>query len=450
MSKLGIYGENTDVAHIAGSDGWPLVGNTFKYLLNTYGFGKAMRQTYGEVYRSRAFFLRFIVLSSPDGIEYVLRDEAQNFSSKLGWEPFLARLFPNALPTMDFEEHRFHRKIMQSVFRHAAMQSYAGLINDVVIEDVEKWREQGVVKVYPGIKAIMLDIAAKAFLGIDLKKDAEFINQTFITINNGLAPIIPSPLPGTAIWKALRARQTLFDYFRPMIKQRKASDGKDIFTRLCQAKDEEGAEFSEQAILDHLVNVLSAAHDTSTTSLTIAMYYLAKHPEWQERLRAVSNGLPEGAVDYSSLEMLEEHEWVFKEALRIYPPAPQLFRRSINACEFKGYKIPANTQVMVDVGYTHRSAEYWSNPMDFDPERFSADRAEHKRHKYQWAPFGGGAHICIGMQFAMMAAKITLHHLLKRYKFELDCDENVDFTILPITQPKNGLPVRVIPLMLQE
>ncbi len=444
MSHTGIYGENTDIRHLPGNDGWPLVGNTFKYLLNTYGFGRQMRDTYGEIYRSRAFFLNFVVLASPDGIELVLRDEESNFSSKLGWEPFLARLFPNALPTMDFDEHRFHRKIMQSVFRQAAMEAYCELINESVERGLAEWGRSEVIKAYPSVKAMMLDIAAKAFLGINLERDADFINKTFITVNNGLAPIIPYPLPGTAIWKALRARQALFDYFRPMIRERKVSDGKDIFTRLCQAKDEEGQSFTEQAVLDHLVNVLSAAHDTSTTSLTITLYYLAKHPEWQQRLREISDAIPAGPVGYNALDQLEEYEWVFKEALRIYPPAPQLFRRCLKETTFKNAVIPANTQVMVDVGYTHRSELYWSNPMQFDPERFAPGREEHKRHKYQFAPFGGGAHICIGMQFALMAAKLMLHHLLRQYTVELACDEPVAFTILPITHPRNGLPIKLV------
>lgn len=84
----GLYGENTVLDHLPGSDGWPLLGHTFDYLGNTYPFGQAMRARFGEVYRSRAFFMRFAVLASADGIEYVLRDDAQNFSSKLGWEPF--------------------------------------------------------------------------------------------------------------------------------------------------------------------------------------------------------------------------------------------------------------------------------------------------------------------------------------------------------------------------
>jgi cytochrome P450 len=302
------------------------------------------------------------------------------------------------------------------------------------------------VRAYPAIKAITLDVGARAFLGLDLKSDADFINRTFITVNSGLAPIVPYPVPGLALARALRARARLFDYFRPLIPARKQSDGKDVLTCLCQAKDEDGAEFSEDAILYHLIAVLSAAHDTSTTSLTVALHYLAKHPEWQERLRAKSLRLGKDALTFENLEELEEHDWVFREALRIYPPAPQMFRRSLRDCEFHGHHIPANTQVMVDVGYVHRSEEYWTRPMEFDPERFSPARAEHKKHKYQWVPFGGGAHICIGMQFALMSARIFLHQLLTRYRIERAGAKETKFVILPITQPKDGLPLRVTPL----
>jgi cytochrome P450 len=442
----GLYGENTAVDHLPGSDGWPLVGHTFDYLSSTYPFGKAQRERFGEVYRSRAFFMRFAVLASPDGVEYVLRDDARNFSSKLGWEPFLARIFPNGLPTMDFEEHRHDRRIMQAVFRPAAMASYFDLINDTVKEGLSTWHNQSVVRAYPAIKAITLDVGARAFLGLNLKEDADFINRTFITVNNGLAPIVPYPVPGLSIWKALRARARLFDYFRPLIPARKTSEGKDILTCLCQAKDEEGGEFSEEAILFHLITVLSAAHDTSTTSLTVALYYLAKHPEWQERLRKKSLAIGKDGLTFENLDALDEHDWVFREALRIYPPAPQMFRRALRDCEFKGHFIPANTQVMVDVGYVHRSDEYWTNALAFDPTRFSPERAEHKRHKYQFAPFGGGAHICIGMQFALMSARIVLHELLTRYRIEPLSTKDTKFVILPITQPKDGLPLKITPL----
>lgn len=335
---------------------------------------------------------------------------------------------------------------MQSVFRPSALTDFFGLVQTTVAEGAAHFGDRGVVRVYAAMKAMTLDIGACAFLGLELEKDADFINRTFVTVNNGLAPIVPYAVPGLAVWRALRARGKLFDYFRPLLPQRRQSSAKDVLTLLCKAKDEEGAAFTDDAILFHLITVLSAAHDTSTTSLTVALHYLSKHTDWQERLREKSLRLGKGNVTFEQLEELDEHDWVFREALRLYPPAPQMFRRSLRDCELKGQHIPAKTQVMVDVGWVHRSDEYWTDAKAFDPERFSPARAEHKRHKYQFAPFGGGAHICIGMQFALMTARLVLHHLLTRYRFVRTSAKDSKFVILPITQPKDGLPLRVTPL----
>lgn len=439
MGQTGRFGENLVIQGIDGSYGWPLIGHTFDYLSDTYAFGRAMRARYGEVYRCSAFLQRFIVFNSPEGAELVLKDEANQFSSKLGWEAFLGRLFPHSLPTMDFEEHRHNRRIMQSVFKKQALVGYVPLIDRVAQDNIASWPKGQTMAAYPAIKALNLDIAAKAFLGLDLKDDADFINRNFIHLNNGLAAIIPWPLPGTALQRALQARENIFNYFAPLIAEKRQSEGQDIFSRLCQAQDENGEDFSDQAILFHLSNILAAAHDTSTTSLTITLDYLCQHPQWQQRLREQCLQLDPTDISFDTLDSLEEIEWVFREALRLYPPAPQLFRRSLQECQFNGITIPANTQVMVDCGYIHRSEQYWNNPMQFDPERFSPQRNEHKAHPYLWFPFGGGSHTCIGLRFAIMNAKITLFHLLRNH--QVFADAKTRYRILPITKPSNGLPV---------
>lgn len=439
VHTTGRFGENLIIEGINGSYGWPIIGHTFDYLSDTYAFGRSMRAQYGEVYRCSAFLQRFIVFNSPAGAELVLKDEANQFSSKLGWEAFLGRLFPHSLPTMDFEEHRHHRRIMQSVFKKQALIGYVSLIDQVVQDNLNHWPSNQSMQAYPAIKALTLDIAARAFLGLELEDDADFINRNFVDLNNGLAAIVPWPLPGTALQRALKARARIFDYFSPLIHEKRNSNGQDIFSRLCQAQDENGQDFSDEAILYHLSNILAAAHDTSTTSLTITLDLLCRHPEWQQRLRESCQRLDPNDVNFETLEQLEEIEWVFKEALRLYPPAPQLFRRSTQECQFGSHTIPSNTQVMVDCGYIHRSEEYWSNPMQFDPERFSPQRNEHKAHPYMWFPFGGGSHTCIGLRFAMMTAKLALYHLLRQFTFS--AEGNSTYRILPITKPRNGLPI---------
>ena len=134
-------------------------------------------------------------------------------------------------------------------------------------------------------------------------------------------------------------------------------------------------------------------------------------------------------------------EYVFQETLRFYPSVMILNRRTTRDVEVGGYEIPANTVVMISPPFTHRMEEWWTNPLEFDPMRFSPDRAEHKRHGFSYIPFGGGAHKCIGMHFAMMNAKLYLFRLLKQYKVNLPNNYDPRFQHVHLPRPEDGLPI---------
>jgi len=150
-------------------------------------------------------------------------------------------------------------------------------------------------------------------------------------------------------------------------------------------------------------------------------------------------------VPYSQLDRLVLTEYAFKEALRLIPPVPSLPRRAVRAFEFGGYQIPAGTTIGVSVGYTHKMAEHWPDPHRFDPMRFSPEESK-GRHKYAWVPFGGGAHMCIGLHFATMQIRILMAQLLSRYRIELEQGSGAEWQAWPIPRPKDGLPVRFVPL----
>ncbi len=190
---------------------------------------------------------------------------------------------------------------------------------------------------------------------------------------------------------------------------------------------------------------MMAAHDTLTSSLTSTLYHLAKYPEWQERLRAEILAVRADAgptLPFERLGDLEQTEWAFKEALRLFPPVPSIPRRALRDFEFAGVRIPAGTHVGVNPMYTHRMAEYWEEPEVFDPSRFSHNRSK-GRHKYAWVPFGGGAHMCIGLHFAYMQMKAFFYTLLSEYRVTVPDGYSCDFQMFPIPKPKDGLPVRL-------
>jgi cytochrome P450 len=431
--------------HIPGDDGWPLVGNTFKLLADPVAFARRMVATYGPVYRNKSFGGRGVQLVGPEANELVLFDREKIFSSEQGWGPVLNLLFPRGLMLMDFEKHRADRRTLSVAFKPEPMRLYADALNQGIAAQIGNW--QGAISFYPKIKQLTLDLAATSFLGIPWGPDADRINTAFVDMVQASVGIVRRPLPGTAMGRGVAGRKFLVDYFTPMVPVRRASNGEDIFTQFCQAKDENGEYLPVDAIVDHMNFLMMAAHDTITSSLTSMVWLLAKNPEWQgkarEEMLAVS---PAGeGIGHNALGDLVLTEMAFKESLRMIPPVPAIPRRALKDFEFGGYRIPAGTNVGINPSYTHMMEQYWPEPEKFDPMRF-APEAVRERHKYAWVPFGGGAHMCLGLHFAYMQAKIFLHHALTRYRITVADGYAPDWQMWPIPQPKDGLKVRFEPI----
>ncbi|MEM8548377.1 MAG: cytochrome P450, partial [Pseudomonadota bacterium] len=368
---------NDAVSHIPGEAGMPFFGHLFELLRDHRAMRRRMIERYGPVFKTRALGQWSITLADADGLQQVLLDRDKNFSSAQGWHSSIGTLFQRGLMLLDFDEHRYHRRIMQAAFKRDALEHYLGSMHSVSVAALQDWRREERFLCYPAVKQLTLDNAAVAFLGLPLDERAAALNQAFVdTVAASLAPI-RWPIPGLAYKRGLDGRALLARFFREQIPTRRASDANDMFTRLCHATDDEGRAFSDDDIVNHMIFLLMAAHDTLTSSLTVALYGLAAHPEWQERLRDEHDTLAEGPLTYADVDQLEQTGWVFNEALRLWGPVPLVPRRTQRAFVHAGVEIPANTQIIVSPDHAHRDPTVWTNPDAFDPERFSAERAEH-------------------------------------------------------------------------
>jgi len=435
------------IAAIPGEDGLPLIGNTLRMLRDPVGFGYRMVSTYGRIFRNNAFGGPTVSLMGPEANELVLFDRDKLFSSEQGWGPLLNLLFPRGLMLMDFEKHRADRKVLSVAFKPEPMRHYAEALNAGIARTVADWGGKP-MRFYDAIKALTLDLAADSFLGMPLGPEADRINQAFVDeVQASVAPV-RVPLPGSAMRRGVKAREYLVALFMREIPKRRTGEGQDFFSQFCRATDEQGQPLSDLAIADHMNFLMMAAHDTITSSATSLVMLLGRNPAWQDRLREEIAGLglnDDGAVPYSQLDRLVLTDYAFKEALRLIPPVPSLPRRAVRAFEFGGYQIPAGTTVGVSVGYTHKMPEHWPDPETFDPMRFSPENSR-DRHKYAWVPFGGGAHMCLGLHFATMQMRILMVHLLSRYRIELAEGSGEKWQAWPIPRPRDGLPVRFVPL----
>jgi len=428
--------------------GLPWIGTSLDFLRDQRGATRKAFERHGPIYRNRALFREQLVLLGPEANEFVFMDRGRALSSRLGWGAYLDRLFPRSLMLMDFDEHRAHRKIMSQPFKTGPMRAYADRLNAVFAPVLADWTGSGTFRFYPAVKRLTLNLAADIFLGLSPGPETDKVNRALSAIVQSSVALLRAPVPGSAWKRGLDGRRFMVDFLMREVPRRRGASGEDMFTLMCNAADEDGRAFSDQEVVDHLIFLWMAGHDTITSSLTTLVYELARARDWQERLagEVAALNLAGGPLPYERLGDMPLAEAAFKEALRLVPPVPSLPRRSLRPLSFAGYSIPAETEIAVVPNFVHVMDAVWPNPERFDPTRFTEDGGVRARHKFAWVPFGGGAHMCLGLHFAYMAAKIFLAQALPRCRFALRPDYRIRYQQVPIPKPKDGLPIRLDPV----
>ena len=434
---------NASLKQIPGEPGLPILGHALRFMKDCNQLYDEMYTKYGAVYYNRYLNSKAVHLLSPAGNEFVLLDRQKNFSSRLAWNMPLKKTFPNGLMLRDGEEHRFHRRLMGAPFKSSALKLYVQTMNPDIDRAISSWGQQDNFLFYPAIKQLTLDLATKIFLGESLEEEADGINQAFVDLVAASMVIVKYPLPGNKFKRGMAGRRLLEDYFRTRISSKQQSSDTDMFGEISRAEEEDGSGFSDQDIIDHMIFLMMAAHDTTTSSLSSICYALAKHPEWQDRIRQEIHALGSEHLAYEDMPAFDTAGLVMKESLRLYPPLPTIPRYAIRDCEFEGYRIHKGDMVHVSPCFVHRLPEIWTNPDKFEPDRFNSERAEDRQHKHAWIPFGGGAHKCLGLKFADLQVKLVLFHLLKKYQLEVDVDYVMPYQPAPIGKPTDSLPLRL-------
>jgi cytochrome P450 len=173
---------------------------------------------------------------------------------------------------------------------------------------------------------------------------------------------------------------------------------------------------------------------------------LSRHTEAKKRVRAeIARAAGSGLPTVESLGGMEFLGHVFRESLRLYPPAWAFARTAIHEDSIGGYLIPAGSLVVLSPYVMHRSPRYWDRPTEFDPDRF-LPAASAARPKFAYFPFGSGPRQCIGANLAMMEAPLIVAALLQRFDFELPPGPEIELAPRISLRPKNTIRMRVRPL----
>ncbi len=388
---------------------------------------------YGPIFRGRLGPSPLVYVADADLVWNVLRNEERVWSSALPWTYFLGGMHDGAtsdgLTMLDFDFHRDGRRLLQPAFSSAAHGDHVATAQKIYERTIERWLSAGRVKFKPELRRMFAAVSASIFMGLEDPVTVEKLNRAMADGWRGVLAFLKrsrlSPRWGTA----RRGYQILWNMVRPRFDS--PSIGKDLLSRLVATQDE-GEWLDTDTRARMFIMMMFGAFDTTASSSTSMAYLLAKHSDWQERLRKEAVSLAAERPGPELLRGLEIQERVWKESLRLFPVAATICRQSLCEVELGPHRLPPATLVMLMTSTLGRDPKWWTEPLRFDPDRFLPERAEEKRHKAIYLPFGAGAHACIGAQLASVEVKAFWHMFLSRCSLRFAKEYEGHHTYVPL------------------
>ncbi|MEO7179038.1 MAG: cytochrome P450 [Allosphingosinicella sp.] len=430
-----------DLESVPGKRGLPFLGVLPEAVVDPLAFARRMHDTYGPIHRFHACGNWNVQLVGPEANEFVLFDEARNFSAEGGWKPVFGRHFEGGLLLRDGANHQWHRKLVAGAFKAEQLQAYLDIFAGNNESVLARWSGRS-LDVYELAQQLTFANGFAAFLGRDPELATRDDMLAFRYLMRSATALISIPLPGTAQSRAAWATRHVEGLIRPMLSEPVAPERTDLLAMLCRMRT--AGLLDAREVIAHLTFTIAASFDALSSGTVSTLYYLAANPRWQPVLREELCGTVANRrrIALADLGRCEKAEWAVKEALRINAAAPVLWRRAVRAFEFGGYAFPEGTITGVNPMLTHLLPEVWGNPGDYDPMRFSPDQSR-GRHRFAFVPFGGGAHGCLGANFAYLQVRALLRAILEAHEIIASGANSPRWYHWPNCRPRSALPIEL-------
>lgn len=410
-----------------------ILGNLGEFRRDILAFYSRMAREYGDCVGFRLGWRHCTLVSHPDLIEEVLVHQAKNFAKMTYVLSLLVPLLGEGLLTSDGEFWLRQRRLIQPLFSKQRIASYADCMVEYTERMLAGWRDGETRDLYRDMTKLTLEIVAKTLFDADVAHETpdvgealEGVMHNFLARWESLIPL-PAWLPTPVNLRYHRAIRRLDQIIYRFIAERHAQQQarNDLLTVLLQARDEDGSRMTDRQVRDEAMTLFLAGHETTANALSWTWYLLGRHPAVVKRLEAELAEVLQGrAPTVTDLPRLTCTESVLLESMRLYPPAYAFSRLVKEDCQLGGYRIPAGTTVIVSQWVVHRDPRFFTDPDRFLPERWLEGLAR-RLPRFAYFPFGGGARLCIGNNFAMMEAQLILATMLQRYRIQPVPDQKV-------------------------
>lgn len=385
-------------------------------------------------------------INDVEGVQEVLLKQAYKVQKPWTVKHVAKGIFGENLFTSDGELWQLLRSTLQPAFQAKRLNAQVEMMVDMTQAQIASWKDGQVVDLATSMMDLTLGITTQALFGQDLRHNAAADSLlNFLDLFADLISRFPLPLwlPTPKHLAIKRHFRIGNHYFKTLIAERRQSDQDygDVLSLLIKAqKAAPSGRLSDQQICNEVSNLFAAGYEVVSHTLAFTFYLISQHPEVEARLmEELDSVLGEQTVTAAHLQQLSYLERVLKESMRLLPVTTVLGRQVMEEIQVPtGYTLPKGSLVLISPWTLQRRADYFPEPLQFNPDRFENQDAI---PKFAYLPFSAGPRVCIGNLLAMMQMKVNLAVLLQQYRFS----PVSDYQFQPIyrfnTRPKGGLPM---------
>ncbi len=395
---------------------------TYKQVKNPIGTMEESMERFNGTYAVNLGTKRLIATQDPGFIEYILKTNHKNYFKSAIQTDQLGRFLGKGLLTSNGEYWLKQRRLIQPGFHADKIHSLYAIIKKTVDDFLETLPTSKSIDIYPWMHKLAFEIVINSLFNIRVPlKDQQQLSLFISEVQEFVIKEVRQPhknwwfnLSGE-VKRNLAKAEGARNIIRNIIQERKKSGLKfnDLLDMLLDARYEDnGKPMHEQQVIDEILIVLIAGHETTANALSWTLYLLSTHPEELIKLQQATRNLTvvESVVNDSLA-------CVIKESMRLYPPAWISDRVALNDDGYDSFTFPKGSIIILFYYGLHRDSKYWKNPASFIPERFAKKNNEKEKIK-NYYPFGAGPRLCIGNNFAMAEMSIFLQAIINRFELK--------------------------------
>lgn len=364
-----------------------------------------------------------ILINSPEAVKTILVKNHDNYKKGPGFER-VKMLLGNGIIVSDGAFWRKQRRMIQPAFSRKCIDGLAKKMQKANADWLLGWEQKAdsgeTINLTAEMSELSLEIILRCLFSDDMDK---LIKQEG---KNPFAVLTYDLARDMQFVMRFRALQSLV---QQLIDERRESATRydDFLEAFMEAVDKESGEgMSDKEIIDEVMTLIIAGHETGATTLNWAWYLLAKNPDEEKKLHTeIDKEVAADIPTFDEVAKLQFTQQVLEESLRLYPPVWLYSRTAIKDDVVCGYDIPAATNIFFAPYFLHRHPDFWDEPENFKPDRFSPDQVK-QRHRFAFIPFSAGARRCIGDYFSLVEMQIHLGTMAKKFRLELVNDDEVE------------------------